>query len=90
MSYREEFPDFPEADMPAIPAGWEDISWHNDACPSFDMGEGRVVYVDYADKAQREWPDAPRFVVTFDPGDNSSIRTVLETDDWAEVLTPGF
>jgi hypothetical protein len=34
MSYRQEFPNFDPATMPEIPTGWEDISWHNDACPS--------------------------------------------------------
>jgi hypothetical protein len=40
MSYREEFPDFDPAAMPAIPQHWGDTSWHNDACPSFDAGNG--------------------------------------------------
>ena len=33
--WRIEFPDFPVEDMPTLPEGWVDASWHNDACPSF-------------------------------------------------------
>jgi hypothetical protein len=33
--YQTEFPHFPAADMPAIPEGFADTSWHNIASPSF-------------------------------------------------------
>jgi hypothetical protein len=33
---RREFPDFPLESLPEIPADWDDQSWHNDACPSFE------------------------------------------------------
>lgn len=84
--FRKEFPDFPPASMPWIPPTWEDISWHNDACPCFDAGNGRLVYVDYADEAKREWRGAHRFTVLFDPRDNTEIRTLLTTDSWREVV----
>lgn len=35
MRYQVEFPDFPAADMPAVPEGWTDESWGNEGCPSF-------------------------------------------------------
>jgi hypothetical protein len=85
MTYREEFPDYDPASMPAIPAGWTDISWRNDACPSFDAGNMRVVYVDYASPDRREWSEARRFSVT-EETPHMRIRTVLESDDWQEVL----
>ncbi len=70
MTYQTEFPRFPEADMPkefAAPP-WRDISWGNDACPCFERSipnSERVVrvYVDYADKSEREFDNVGRFVV---------------------------
>lgn len=89
MSIEKEFPDFPVADLPAIPAGFVDSSWHNDSCPSFtDEARRLMVYVDYADKEKREEPSAPRFslrrldaegCVTDEP-------SVIDTDDWNAVL----
>ena len=32
-----EFPDYPKASLPPL-WDWEDVSWHNDACPSFKRG----------------------------------------------------
>ena len=78
-TFRDEFPDFDPATMPAVPAEWSDISWHNDACPSFDAGNDMVVFVDYADQSLREFPDSERFTVS--DGD-----FLLATNDWSEVL----
>jgi hypothetical protein len=62
MTYQTEFPDFPEATMPAMFSGFEDTSWHNDACPSFEHdGLGLRLHVDYADKAMSEIPNGSRF-----------------------------
>jgi hypothetical protein len=62
MTYRDEFPDFPEAEMPAAPEGFEDTSWHNDAMPSFEhAGLGLRLHVDYADKAMSESGMGARF-----------------------------
>jgi len=86
MTYREEFPDFDPATLPTIPAGWADISWHNDACPSFDTGAGKFVYVDYADATLREWPESKRFIVMLDPEVRDGGDVLLATDDWSAVL----
>lgn len=79
MSYRTAFPDFDPATMPAIPAGWNDQSWRNDACPSFVTGE-YTVWIDYADPAKRE-NGGPRFRVECGLGFER-----LATDEWAAVL----
>ena len=76
MTYRTEFPDFPQGDIPAtfLKAPWIDESWHNDACPSFSrpLGDGREahVYVDWLKVADREDSAWPRFTVRF-TDDNS-------------------
>lgn len=84
--FRVEHPDFPAADMPAIPAGFEDTSWHNNSCPNFASdAAGLEIWIDYLDPAQREH-QGPRFHV-------SSIRDGIEvtgpwfqSDNWDEVL----
>jgi len=87
MTYRDEFPDFDPATMPAIPASWSDQSWHNDACPTFDAGNGLLVSVNYADTALREWgSDRPRFTVQRPAEDWSTVADLLATDSWDEVL----
>jgi hypothetical protein len=88
--FRTEFPDFPAADMPAMPEGFEDSSWGNDACPSISSEKlGLLVYVDYVDTSKREEGCEFRFAV-FPLDEDGSIdhdRGLLQTtDDWAEVL----
>jgi hypothetical protein len=43
---------------------------------------GLTVWIDYADKSDREWPDGHRFIVV----SNEGSRDALLTDDWAEVV----
>lgn len=81
---REAFPDFDT--MPAIPADWHDISWRNDACPSFRTPNGFIVFVDYADKALRECDTGERFNVQSDPEVSNHNETVFASDDWSAVL----
>lgn len=87
MTFRKEFPDYDAATLPAIPDSWTDQSWHNDTCPSFCTGNGVVVFVDYGDTAKREFSDGVRFTVHTDPEMTNSNDVLLETDDWAAVLT---
>jgi hypothetical protein len=81
--WKAAFPDFPYADMPAIPETWEDISWRNEMCPQFDTKRGCVVFVDFADPAQREFPECCRFTAHTD---NDAREPLFETDDWQAVL----
>ena len=34
ITFQTEFPDFPTADMPKLPEGFENTSWHNNSAPS--------------------------------------------------------
>ena len=80
MSYQTEFPGFedaPAADWLAA-HGFEDTSWHNDACPSFTC-DVFVLWVDFKDPDERERPEQPRYAIT------DEDREVLATDDWADV-----
>jgi hypothetical protein len=88
--YRVEFPGF--SDMPAIPAGFVDVSWRNDLCPSFlNEAAGIILFVDFADPAYRECSETPRFSASrWDCGNTGIV--LFETDDWAvvEASLPNF
>lgn len=88
--YLKEFPDLagpmPEADH-LIAAGWDDQSWHNDACPSFvSPCETMRLWVEFPNEAMRDNPE--RFCLTaWDAdADHSEHAVLLVTDNWAEVL----
>ena len=73
MSYKEEFPNFsmPEVVIKAIEQGViEDISWHNDAMPSFEFKDGRILWVDFDDEG-KTFEDGKRFHLT--SNDDTSI-----------------
>lgn len=93
MAYTLEFPDFPEADMPGIPAGFTDISWRNDVCPSFSNdAAGLVVFIDFLDKPRREFPESERFTVMGWDGEGlaspeaGSPPDLFGSDDWQAVV----
>lgn len=82
----QEFPDYDLATLPAIPDDWQDISWHNDTCPSFEVLPEWHVFIDYADTALREFPDSPtRFSLQAVRADGEFF-TLLDTNDWQFVL----
>ena len=92
MTWQTEFADFPAADMPAIPQGWIDSSWHNDTCPSFQFLVGTEadsnyqfarVWIAESDPELREYLDCPRFTITFE---GNVFFAAFATDDWQEVL----
>ena len=89
MSYRKEFPDFPESDMPAIPEGFKDVSWHNDAMPSFTNPDLRLsIWIDYADPEKREFPEMERFSLhtVNEDGFIENEAPHVHTDDWNTIL----
>jgi hypothetical protein len=93
MPYAIEFPDFDPATMPAIPDGFSDWSWRNDTCPMFvHEASGVALWIDFADVAQREYDDCPRFsAVALDHDAQHGWQktgdavTLFETDDWSTV-----
>ena len=56
-TYKTEFPDF-NYDIPQLPDGFVDVSWHNNVSPSFEkpLKDNLVVtlWVDYLDESKRE------------------------------------
>jgi hypothetical protein len=94
-TFRTEFPDFDPRTMPALPRGWEDRSWRNDACPwFFNRGARLALGIEYLEPDRRTSPGAPRFnlcrVGIFSDGEpdlgGEEQQLVLATDDWAAML----
>lgn len=86
----KEFPDFDVNTLPAIPADWVDVSWHNDTCPSFEVAAYAAfnvyVFVDYEDPAKREHDGESRFYIIKVAANTGDTETLLETASWADVL----
>ncbi len=81
-----EFPDFDCATLPAdIPEFMIAQPWHNEACPSWRTeGDQLELWIDFADPAQREFPEAEgRFLVqTRFEGADDRHTILYYGDDW--------
>jgi|TARA_R100000030_G_scaffold94712_1_gene81736 hypothetical protein len=67
------------------PDNWEDVSYYNDVCPSFECN-GYQIFVDHPDPEQRELGEGSfRFgvMISFEYG---VMGWNLATDDFNEVL----
>lgn len=97
----EEFGSYEVETLPPIPAHWEDISWHNDACPSFLVTPSLCVFLDYADPAHSDFPEwrasgeLKRFSIApmedeqhinSDRAQELGLPENFHSDDWNEVL----
>lgn len=86
MTYLTEFPEFASSDMPTF-EGFEDSSWHNDTCPSFERplshGVSIRVWVEHQDPEQRDYL-VNRFAIDLMQG-CECVETVLITDNLDEV-----
>lgn len=82
-----EFPRYAVGTLPALPPGFVDTSWHNDACPSFTNEARRIqLFVDYADPVERECgPEARRFSL-FTLDEHGDTEYICNTNDWSEML----
>jgi len=84
-NYMAEFPDYD--DTLTLPQGWQDISWHNDACPCFELkleGANYRVYCDYKDPNKRDSLGSMRFVVYIE--DEVNFECVAQTNTLAGAL----
>lgn len=89
MSWQDEFPDFDISGMPEIPEGFEDQSWHNDACPHFaNVSLGIAIWVDYPNAKDREFPEQERFNIQPVDADGAPAdgECILMADDWTAIL----
>ena len=91
QDYKTEFRFF-DYEIPKIPEGFTDSSWHNNVCPSFERKLTDDTYVtlwvNYADEDRREC-GGKQFVLTILPYDDlcNDVEFILETDSWDEVIS---
>lgn len=83
MSITTEFPTYPLSSLPSIPFAWEDTSWHNDACPSYHVGNEVYVYVDFEEASERVYPECEERFTVFN---TTTDATLYSGNDWEEVL----
>jgi hypothetical protein len=80
-----DFPDYPAADLPPLPPGWEHSTFRHDACPSY-MFKGLQVFIDYADPAKRETTHYNVVECRFHVFDVESFNYIIAKDNWQEVV----
>lgn len=94
MTDLSAFPHYSASDLPALPQGWTDSTWRNDACPSYailDHEEVRVrVWIDYVQPANREAPHGSRFTVVHEDWNRIAEgmevnATLYHGDSWEEA-----
>lgn len=87
--YKQEFPDYDT--QITLPEGWEDVSFRNDATPSFiNRALGLCLWVNFLNPDLRAFPESCRFTVTgLDPDGchMDGVDDLLHTDEWAAVQT---
>lgn len=90
MTYKNEFPDHDYEII--LPEGYEDISWHNDACPSIcktiDKDHAIVIYCDYKDPAKRRdgCGIGLQFVVAFEEDGLIDDASILQFEKFEDAL----
>ncbi|NEX60104.1 hypothetical protein [Noviherbaspirillum galbum] len=87
--YQREFPNFGVLDV-QIPGGFVDVSWHNNACPSWRVEKGNghylQLFVDYARPEDRDTPTLPRFSLHLHDAHMDYITPVIQSNDYADIL----
>jgi hypothetical protein len=86
MNHTQEHPDWrwsADSISPPLPDDWEDISWHNDAHPSWRDPSGRLhLWIDYEDEGDRDVEGQHRIHLW----DEVTDEVVLATDDLQTAL----
>lgn len=85
-TYETEFPTYDNGvafrELATRLPTWDDMSWHNDACPCFENKSGDwILWVDFADKEKREAKGKMFTVVKV-----GAAEAALETDSLDEVV----
>jgi hypothetical protein len=91
QDYKTEFSDF-DFEIPQLPDGFEDDSWHNDVCPKFERKYNEtqkvVFWVNYKKKSRRECGGCQFIVVIMESEDYfySEPIEVIETNSWNKAI----
>lgn len=81
--YLKEFPSYGPLGF-EIPSGFEDVSWHNDVCPSIE-GHSYRLFCDYERPEYREMHEEGRTRYGLCLADDGHLPYVLNADTWCEV-----
>ena len=85
-----EFPDFDPATLPRLPQAFENISYGNDACPSFHNDELRLsIFIDYEKMELREFEGETRFHIFKTDEDGGRLPeddASFTSDNWSDIL----
>lgn len=88
-NYKNQFDNYPienEAKK-LISIGFQDTSWGNDVCPSFENEKLKIrVWVDHSDSELREISGYHQYAIAKLNNDLEPIETLLETDDFQEII----
>ena len=88
-TYKYEFPNF-DYDIPQIPEGFVDVSWHNNVSPSFerklDDTNSITLWVDYADESRRECGGSQFLVIVHETEDTQNVLYESEYDLWDDAI----
>ena len=68
-----------------IPKNWENVSYGNDTCPSFEF-KGHQIFIDNENPTEREIQDGKRFHIINSDDYGYGKKPLLETDNFFEVL----
>jgi hypothetical protein len=91
--WKLEFTWFPVSDMPELGEEWEDVSWHNDACPCFyNKDRNLYAWIGPTDKDLCDHSlDGERIQIV--RGDSNGENTgyyndgpIAEGDQWSDIL----
>jgi len=70
-----------------IPKNWENVSYSNDTCPSYEV-KGFQIFIDNLNPKEREYQesDSKRFHIIKASNYGMGYKPLLETDNFFEVL----
>jgi len=70
-----------------IPKDWEDVSYSNDTCPSYEV-KGFQIFIDNLNPKEREYQesDSKRFHIIKAKNYGMGYKPLLETDNFFKVL----
>jgi len=93
QEYKKEFPRYDD-ELPTL-KGFEDSSWHNDACPSLmkhidDKGTFIQIFCDYKDQAESDFADLDfaqyrRFSIMLANAETDWSVALFESNSWEDI-----
>jgi hypothetical protein len=88
-TYKYEFPHF-DYDIPQLPEGFVDVSWHNNVSPSFEKkltdDHSITLWVDYADENRRECGGSQFLVMVHVTEELENVLYESDFDSWDDAI----